>query len=342
MHILTLSDELFIEWARLLDPESMLSAALTCKHWRRLVRRNGLLQRAITPAFSLLQRRRRSERAPLRFAPYPPVCGLNHRQRRILVEWLIDVAGSFELSDDALHLGVRLTDASILAGAAATKDTFQLLGCTCLLLAVKLLDATRPEVPEMSRYVWVTDDAYTVAEMVAMERKVLRVLNHALHMPTMAWFLEPMLQAYAAGPPVKSLARYFATLVLPHMDALIEQPAALAAAAVALACSYLGQPQPTPDALAGYAVSELGAPCAMMCTAAAQVNARSAAYLRFAQPMAPALTSERCDSTIARLVAARQPQIPPAGWTLCAEEQQKADASLAAADPSSTSRRSSK
>ena len=56
--------------------------------------------------------------------------------RAVLVDWMVEVQESFELNHETLYLAVKLVD-HYLSKKVVSKDKFQLLGATCLLMAAK-------------------------------------------------------------------------------------------------------------------------------------------------------------------------------------------------------------
>ena len=62
-----------------------------------------------------------------------------------------------------------------------TKYQLQLLGITCLFLAAKYEEIYPPE---FSKFLKVTENAYTKSQIVAMEKEILKVLDFKLTFPT--------------------------------------------------------------------------------------------------------------------------------------------------------------
>lgn len=56
--------------------------------------------------------------------------------RAVLVDWMVEVQESFELNHETLYLAVKLVD-HFLMTKNITKNKFQLLGATCILIAAK-------------------------------------------------------------------------------------------------------------------------------------------------------------------------------------------------------------
>lgn len=105
---------------------------------------------------------------------------LNSRTRLVLVEWLIAVHENFRSNQQTLSLTIAILDA-YLQRAIVTREEFQLLGMTCLLLANKVEEVFCCEIKDL---IHACDSAYTETDILRMERQVCTVLNFHLVLPT--------------------------------------------------------------------------------------------------------------------------------------------------------------
>nr|UST29463.1 g2/mitotic-specific cyclin-A-like [Haliclona caerulea] len=117
-----------------------------------------------------------------------------------------------------------------------------MVGTACMLLASKFEEIYPPEVSE---FVYITDDTYTSKQVLKMEQLVLKVLTFDLSVPTILNFLERFVKATQApenmASKVESLARYLCELSLLDVDPFIEYlPSTVAASAVVLSLHTLG------------------------------------------------------------------------------------------------------
>lgn len=106
--------------------------------------------------------------------------------RQILIDWLVDVHGSFELKEQTLYLALAYLN-FYSSTADITKHDYQLVGITCLWIASKYEEIYPPR---MKNYIQVTDSSYTIAELKAMEGKILLALNFNLQFITPLALLE--------------------------------------------------------------------------------------------------------------------------------------------------------
>lgn len=106
--------------------------------------------------------------------------------RHILIDWLVDVHSSFELKEQTLFLAFAYINA-YAAKHEITKHEYQLVGVACLWIASKYEEIYPPR---MRNYVEVTDSSYSVAELKAMEGKILLSLDFGLNYTTPLQILE--------------------------------------------------------------------------------------------------------------------------------------------------------
>jgi cyclin A len=153
-------------------------------------------------------------------------------QRQVLVDWLVEVADEFQLSQTTLFLAVSLLD-RFLSRSCIPCTALQLLGITCVWVAAKYEDVYPPSAEEL---VDMTDGTYSVAEVLQMERKVLAGLRWELSAPTTRLFLEAYSEQrqQACGRAIM-LAEYLLELALLEYGCLAFRPSQLAAAALYLA-----------------------------------------------------------------------------------------------------------
>ena len=118
---------------------------------------------------------------------------------------------------------------------AVQRSKLQLVGAACMFIAAKYEEIYPPDVSE---FVYITDDTYTKRQVLRMEHLVLKVLNFDLSVPTAYLFLNKM--AVMDGGPdsekVAALAAYLSELALVAGENFLKFPPSLVAAtSVALA-----------------------------------------------------------------------------------------------------------
>lgn len=130
---------------------------------------------------------------------------INSRMRVILIDWLIQVHLKFRLLQETLHLTVSVIDRYLAVRKVETKfliylsllyyklqcctvqkSKLQLVGVTAMLIASKYEEMYAPEVRD---FVFITDNTYKTAEILSMERLMLRALDYSLGTPLSLHFL---------------------------------------------------------------------------------------------------------------------------------------------------------
>lgn len=156
---------------------------------------------------------------------------LNAAMRCILVDWLVDVALEYSMGEDTLHLAVSLID-RFLSVFDIPKEKLQLVGTTAMMIAAKFEEIYPPD---LSEFVYVTDDTYTKKQVMRMERIMLDSLEFQITTPTPLTFATKYLKMCRADQRTKNMAMYLCDLSLLELDMLKWLPSNIAAAAVCLA-----------------------------------------------------------------------------------------------------------
>eukprot|EP00897_Mesotaenium_endlicherianum_P008882 jgi/Mesen1/8021/ME000426S07164 len=155
---------------------------------------------------------------------------INDKMRAILLDWLVEVHLKFKLMPETLYLTVNLTD-RFLAVTPTLRRNLQLVGVTALLLACKYEEIWAPEVKD---FVYITDNAYTREQILAMEKQMLNTLNFNLSVPTAYVFTARFIKASdaPADSKVDLVAWFMVDLALLECTMLRFSPSLIAAAAV--------------------------------------------------------------------------------------------------------------
>ncbi|GFQ05104.1 g2/mitotic-specific cyclin-2 [Phtheirospermum japonicum] len=72
---------------------------------------------------------------------------INEKMRSILIDWLVQVHGKFELSPETLYLTINIVD-RYLASKTTSKRELQLVGLSSMLIASKYEEIWAPKVHE--------------------------------------------------------------------------------------------------------------------------------------------------------------------------------------------------
>lgn len=166
---------------------------------------------------------------------------INHSMRSILVDWLVEVAEEYKLSLQTLYLTINYID-RFLSVMSVLRGKLQLVGTACMLIAAKFEEIYPPDI---SDFVYITDDTYNAKQVLKMESLILKTLGFEVCAPTILNFLERFLKAAecpeADKSKVESLAKYLCELSLLNGEPFLQyRPSTVAASAVVLSLHTIG------------------------------------------------------------------------------------------------------
>jgi len=114
-------------------------------------------------------------------------CPITDKMRAVLVDWLVEVQMQFKLLQETLFLTVNMIDRFLaVEGKTVFKSRLQLVGVAAMFLVSKIEEVYAPAV---SDFVYITDNAYSGAEIRNMELQIIRALNFDLCQPISLNFL---------------------------------------------------------------------------------------------------------------------------------------------------------
>ena len=111
---------------------------------------------------------------------------INEKMRIILIDWLIEVHLKFKLLPETLFLTINYID-RYLQKNQITRDKLQLLAVSSLLIACKYEEIYPPE---LSSFVYITDNAYQKEDILNYEIKILDALEYDMTYPSSYRYLE--------------------------------------------------------------------------------------------------------------------------------------------------------
>ncbi|KAJ7986131.1 hypothetical protein DPEC_G00347610 [Dallia pectoralis] len=155
---------------------------------------------------------------------------INERMRGLLIDWLVQVHSRFQLLQETLYLTVAILDRFLQVQPVGRKK-LQLVGVTAMLVASKYEEMYSPEVGD---FVYITDNAFTKAQVREMEQLILRALNFQLGRPLPLHFLRRASKAGNADVEKHTLAKYLMELTLLDYGMVHYHPSEVAAAALCL------------------------------------------------------------------------------------------------------------
>jgi len=159
------------------------------------------------------------------------------KMRAVLVDWLIGVHLQFKLLPETVYTAVAILDRFLQSEVKLIdRSSLQLVGVTAMLIASKYEEIYAPEVKD---FVYITDKAYTEAQIMTMELRVLKCLKCDLGRPLPLHFLRRASKAGEVEAITHTLAKYVMELSLSDYSLAGEPPSRLAASSLALAIRIL-------------------------------------------------------------------------------------------------------
>ena len=111
---------------------------------------------------------------------------INEKMRMILIDWLTEVHLKFKLLPETLFLTINFID-RYLQNNQTPRDKLQLIAVSSLLIACKYEEIYPPEI---SSFVYITDNAYKKEDILNYEVKILGDLEYDLTYPSPLRYLE--------------------------------------------------------------------------------------------------------------------------------------------------------
>nr|P24862.1 RecName: Full=G2/mitotic-specific cyclin-B [Patella vulgata]CAA41255.1 cyclin B [Patella vulgata] len=161
------------------------------------------------------------------------------KMRSILIDWLCQVHHRFHLLQETLYLTVSIID-RFLQVHPISRNKLQLVGVTSMLLASKYEEMYAPEVAD---FVYITDNAYTKADIRTMEQTILKTLDFSFGKPLCLHFLRRNSKAGQVDATKHTLAKYLMELTIIEYDMVHCNPSIIAAAALCLSMKVLDDSQ---------------------------------------------------------------------------------------------------
>ena len=161
---------------------------------------------------------------------------INEQMRAILIDWIIEVHFQFNLRQETLYMTISIID-TYLSFHFISRKELQLLGIACLLISCKSQEIYYPP---QSKFIEVTDGAYTKEDMLKMENDILKKLNFNIVYPTPNDFYNILSKLYNLDKKQYYLGKYFIECVLIDYKMIKYSSSVIAAACVYLVMKYFG------------------------------------------------------------------------------------------------------
>ncbi|XP_057675480.1 G2/mitotic-specific cyclin-B1 [Corythoichthys intestinalis] len=155
--------------------------------------------------------------------------------RAILIDWLVQVSLKFRLLQETMYMTVGLIDRFLQVNPVSKKE-LQLVGVASMFLASKYEEMYPPEI---SDFAFVTDKAYSTAQIREMEMTILRVLKFQLGRPLPLQFLRRASKIHEVTAEQHTLAKYLLELTMVDYEMVHYPPSMVASAALALTLKIL-------------------------------------------------------------------------------------------------------
>lgn len=186
---------------------------------------------------------------------------INGHMRVTLLDWLVKLAEEIRLSPSTYALTIHLIDQA-LSRITVKRAQFQLLGCSCLLIAAKLEELQPPLVNDL---VHRSDYCFDSEELITYEQQLMIVFELQPALPTRYYFAQRYAAAGKCTPRETAMAVFLTELSLYKVEFSLLPMSHVAAAAVHLSLQIL-RPLTRDDLDSSY--SSLGEGCDDQCSSA--------------------------------------------------------------------------
>ena len=155
-----------------------------------------------------------------------------------LVSWLIIVHQNLHLSSETLHITVNLVD-GFCEKSIITRDQYQLLGITSLLIASKFMENLVPSLEALEK---ATNNTYTKEEIQEYEVKLLFEMHFGITFPTIYSFLQHFFELMGdRRQKVWHLACFLSELTLTQVEMNKWLPSRIACSCLYVACKMVSK-----------------------------------------------------------------------------------------------------
>merc|ERR1712111_181091 len=155
----------------------------------------------------------------------------------VLVDWLVEVHQQFSLLQETLYMSVAIFDRYMqVAAEKVPRKNLQLVGVTAMFIAAKYEEMCAPEI---SDFVYITDNACTQNQIRDTEIKIMTVLKFDMGRPLPLHFLRRNSKAGQVDGTAHMLAKYVMELTLLEYSFVHVLPSEIAAAALAFSLKAL-------------------------------------------------------------------------------------------------------
>ena len=120
---------------------------------------------------------------------------MNEELRSKMVDWMVEVLDIFNCSKRTFFLAVRVMDLFFKTEQSTIGiEELHVIGVACMMIASKYEDIKALDMKTI--YYKIAHEKLPKAYIVLIEKKILKVLDYMLFVPTVVDFLEPLLPGY--------------------------------------------------------------------------------------------------------------------------------------------------
>ncbi|KZT61668.1 hypothetical protein CALCODRAFT_427451, partial [Calocera cornea HHB12733] len=180
---------------------------------------------------------------------------LTWKFRDVLVDWLVQVHGSFRMLPETLFLCINIVD-RFLSVRVVSLVKFQLVGVSALYLAAKYEEMHYPTVSDLVKC---CDAGYDDRSILQAEAYILKSINFDLSYPGPMSFLRRVSKADDYDINSRTLAKYFVEMASLDWNLIAVTPSLASAASIWLARRILRRGHWTPTLVhyAGYTEEDI-------------------------------------------------------------------------------------
>lgn len=162
--------------------------------------------------------------------------GFNERDRKMLIDWMVEFQEIQETTHETLYLAVRLCD-YYFGRRQVNRDQLQLFAFVGYLLASKFEERWPPTFEDM---IYLSEDSYSREDFIKAELDMLKVLDFDINIPISYRYLRRYAKVIGMDMKAMTVARFYLELTLQEYQYVTEQQSHLAAAALWITLTTLG------------------------------------------------------------------------------------------------------
>ena len=164
--------------------------------------------------------------------------GVTTEMRSLLVEWMFSLCSHFKTPQDIIFIAISILDRA-LCKLRTDKEKFQLLGATCVHIAVKLHSSFLIEIRSLIRQ---CGQAYKASDFLQCESDILNALEFDVRKPNISDFISIYDNSLKAYAPFHSLVLFLEKMQLQFSSFLRFKASTVAAAILIYSVHCFNEP----------------------------------------------------------------------------------------------------